>query len=142
VAAQWGLLLALWATPTSGLWGRPGWLLSIASLVFWVGVAYAALGALWLRGALTPLPLPREGGALVDSGPYRLSRHPIYLGLLAAGLGMTLRRAHPLAVLLFGALVTVLHFAARWEESHLTARYPGYVAYARRTGRILPRLRL
>ena len=36
------------------------------------------------------------------------------------------------------ALVVWLAIKARWEERHLHARYPAYVAYADRTPRFIP----
>src|SRR5512145_1666282 len=39
------------------------------------------LAGLWALGpSLTPLPLPKQGASLVQTGPYRLVRHPIYAG--------------------------------------------------------------
>lgn len=141
VAAQFVLLAALWRTPVDDLWSRPGWLLGAASVAFWLGLSYAAMGALWLRGSLTALPLPRRGGALCSTGPYRWSRHPIYFGALVACGAMTVRRASVSAVALFALLVVFFNVKARWEEPHLADQYPGYGDYARRTGRIVPRLR-
>lgn len=142
VAVQAGLLVGLWLAPVDDLWTRSTGLLRAADAIFWLGLAYAGLAALWLRGALTALPIPRPNGKLVTNGPYRVSRHPIYLGVLLACLGMTLRRASWPAVLLLIAAIVFFHTKARWEERRLAARYRGYTDYAANTGRILPRLGL
>jgi protein-S-isoprenylcysteine O-methyltransferase Ste14 len=140
VGVQAVLLLGLWLTPVDDLWERPTALLRVADVVFWLGLAYAGVAALWLRGALTALPIPRPNGSLVTNGPYRISRHPIYLGVLAACLGMALGRASWIGLALLVATVVFFHSKARWEERHLAVRYPGYTEYAQRTGRILPKL--
>ena len=56
----------------------------------YLGIPLALVGAMgfvWasrsLGKSLTPYPKPRDDGALVDRGPYRFLRHPIYVaGLL------------------------------------------------------------
>jgi protein-S-isoprenylcysteine O-methyltransferase Ste14 len=61
-----------------------GFALSVAgaALAIW---ARATLGRLW-SGSVTL----KEGHRLVQSGPYRLARHPIYTGMLLALAGDTL----------------------------------------------------
>ncbi len=102
------------------------------------GTGLGAWGLVELRDALTPLPYPRGGAQLVESGAYRLARHPIYGGIVIGALGYGLATASPLAML--GALVLLGFFrlkSAR-EEVWLVARYPGYPAYRARTRRLLP----
>jgi protein-S-isoprenylcysteine O-methyltransferase len=79
-------------TPGLTLSGPP-WALLRAGLALYVlgqalrGWAISTLGD-WFQGAL----VVREGRQVVDSGPYRLVRHPAYAGgiLRAAGLGVVL----------------------------------------------------
>jgi protein-S-isoprenylcysteine O-methyltransferase Ste14 len=112
---------------------------TVAGLTLMVaGGVLAAWGLLVLRDALTPLPHPRDGADLVESGAYRLARHPIYGGIVIGAAGYALFMASPLALL--GALVLLGFFrlkSAR-EEVWLVARYPGYAAYRSRTRRLLP----
>lgn len=105
-----------------------------------LGGALAGRGALDLRDALTPFPQPRDGASLVDTGAYRLVRHPIYGGLVIGAAGYGLATASPLAVA--GGLVLLAFFrlkSAR-EEAWLERRYPAYAAYRARTRRMLPGL--
>jgi protein-S-isoprenylcysteine O-methyltransferase Ste14 len=102
------------------------------------GAVLAGWGLLALREALTPLPHPRDGADLVETGAYRLARHPIYGGIVIGSLGYGLAMASPLAIL--GALLLLGFFrlkSAR-EEVWLVARYPDYPAYRARTRRLLP----
>jgi protein-S-isoprenylcysteine O-methyltransferase Ste14 len=75
-----------------------------------VGYAIGAAGALWgvwalaqFRGRGTPVEPGRRPRALVTTGPYRLTRNPMYRGLVWLTLGFVLIRgdlsALPLAAL-------------------------------------------
>jgi protein-S-isoprenylcysteine O-methyltransferase Ste14 len=90
------------------------------------------------RGSLTPFPHPISGAALVESGPYRVVRHPIYSGgtLFFIGISLALSPA-ALAITLVLAIVWALK--AQVEESFLRTADPGYAAYCERTpARLVP----
>jgi protein-S-isoprenylcysteine O-methyltransferase Ste14 len=97
-------------------------------------------GATDLGTALTPVPRPREGGELVETGVYGVVRHPIYSGLTLAALGGALMQASLAALGLTLCLVLVLWLKSTVEERWLELRYPGYDAYRARTGRFVPRV--
>jgi protein-S-isoprenylcysteine O-methyltransferase Ste14 len=99
------------------------------------------LGAVSLGRSLSAVPLPVVHGRLMTGGLFRLSRHPIYTGLLAIAWSVAVRAAsppYPLAVAV--ALTVLLHVKARFEEAALREAYPEYAGYAARTPRFLPRL--
>ncbi|MFL5288504.1 MAG: methyltransferase family protein [Rhodopila sp.] len=85
----------------------------------------------------------RAATTLVTTGPFALSRNPIYLGntLLIAGAGIAFNALWLVLTAILGAwLVSLL--AIRREEAHLAARFgEAWTAYAQRTPRWL-RLRL
>jgi protein-S-isoprenylcysteine O-methyltransferase len=77
---------------------------------------------------------------VVDSGPYRLIRHPSYAGALAAFLGLGICSENYLALLLL-VLPVGLAFLRRIsiEEAALNeALGTSYSAYAKRTKRLIP----
>ena len=124
--------VALWANPA---WA--GWTLfcvELAALAFawW---ARLHLGALW-SGMLTL----REGHRVVDTGPYRLVRHPIYTGFIAGAWALGLIVATPAA--LAGALVltVVMSVKAGTEERFLRRELgeDSYADYAARTPMLVP----
>jgi protein-S-isoprenylcysteine O-methyltransferase Ste14 len=99
-----------------------------------------AISLTYLRGsnALSALPRPLEAGALVVRGPYRYVRHPIYSGLVLAGLAVALIRVSlPIAVLAV-VLAVVLDLKRRREEVWLAERYAGYGPYRARTRALIP----
>lgn len=84
------------------------------------------------------LPRPIAGGELVDTGPYRLIRNPIYSALVLGGLGIAAARSSVLTVVATIVLFVVLDLKRRREEVWLASRYPGYAAYRDRTKAFIP----
>ncbi len=127
-----GALTPLW---TGGMAGD-------AALIAVEGVAFAFawwarihLGRLW-SGMLTL----RDGHRVVDTGPYRLVRHPIYTGFIGASWTLALLVATPAALVGAVVLTVVMTVKARTEEA-LLRREIGrndYDAYARRTPMLVP----
>lgn len=103
-----------------------------------LGGLLALRGVLDLEDALTALPHPRDGASLVDTGAYRLVRHPIYGGIVVGALGWGLATASPLAIAGAPVLLGFFTLKSGREEAWLQARYPGYAAYRARTRRMLP----
>jgi protein-S-isoprenylcysteine O-methyltransferase Ste14 len=101
-------------------------------LVAAVGLGLAAWAGITMGSSLSPFPRPPRGAALVERGPYRFLRHPIYVGgvLFFAGLSLVFS----VYGLVLTAVLAVFWIAkARLEERHLLGRFPEYTDYRRRT---------
>jgi len=87
---------------------------------------------------------PEAGHHVVDTGPYRLVRHPIYSGLIFAAFATAIQKGTPFALL--GAAMVTLAFCikARREERFLRAELGEntYDAYARKTAMLVPFVRI
>jgi protein-S-isoprenylcysteine O-methyltransferase Ste14 len=138
VAAQFGLLAALFLWHPAPAWTVPGWVDRIGSVLGVLGVVWLIGGAVSLGRSLTALPVPVEHGVLKTGGLYRLSRHPIYTGVLALAASAAMRAGAVAPIVLALVLLAVLSVKARFEERILAATYPGYAAYAARTPRFVP----
>ncbi len=139
MALQAALLLGLTVVP--GLERRPAARTPptrAGTLLLLTGAAFGLWGGHSLGRNLTPLPVPKTGATLTESGAYRYARHPIYGGLLLAVLGWSLRRQSVTALLLTAALGVLLMAKSRFEEVVLTQRFAGYSAYRRKVRRFLP----
>ena len=93
-----------------------------------------------LGRSLTANPVPLEAGKLIETGIYKYVRHPIYTGLLLAMLGSVVQSMAIVKLFVWLALFALLTYKAKFEESLLIKKYPGYVEYMKRTGRFVPKL--
>ena len=76
---------------------------------------------------------------LVTRGPYRLVRHPLYLGELTAVLGIVLGSRRPLLATGTWLVCVGLQLArTSYEERNIRAEFPQYDEYAARTRRLIP----
>ena len=80
----------------------------------------------------------KEEPELVTSGPYHLVRHPIYSGILVAGVGTAVALSWLwLAAFLLAGVYFI--YAATVEERYLTEQFPDeYPAYKRSTRMLVP----
>ena len=81
----------------------------------------------------------KEGHELVERGPYRFVRHPIYTGILTMFFATALALGH-----VAGFAATLLIFASFWiklcdEEQLMLQQFPDrYASYQQRVKRIMP----
>jgi len=110
----------------------------IGLVLFAPGLAFAIWARLTIgRNWGTPMS-QKDDPELVTSGPYRLVRHPIYSGILAAGLGTAVALSW---YWLFAVLLAGIYFiySATVEERFLTGKFPdSYPAYKRSTKMLVP----
>jgi protein-S-isoprenylcysteine O-methyltransferase Ste14 len=76
---------------------------------------------------------------VVQTGPYRMIRHPGYAGSLLTWTGFALSsRSLPVVALVAGLLGRAYRQRITAEEQLLNRELPGYTAYAERTKRLIP----
>jgi protein-S-isoprenylcysteine O-methyltransferase Ste14 len=129
----------------AGLAG-PGGMAGLSPLQALVALALIGCGTWLIRGGVhelewnaTPVGVDEPARALVATGPYRVSRHPMYLGAVAVLLGVAVALGSVLAALVaagFAFWIDLRH--ARHEDARLRARFgPAWRAYAARVRRWL-----
>ena len=135
VALQSALIVLM---PVAAVVG-PHWPASIDHVLGIVGVALVIAGLTLvvlafrrLGRSLTPFPRPLARGRLVEDGPYRYVRHPVYSGGLLFLTGIALVYS-PLVLVPTAAIAVTWGLKVRVEERFLRAAYPEYDAYAAST---------
>ncbi len=78
---------------------------------------------------VSPFPRPMDGALLVNGGPYRYVRHPMYSGIVVFTLGAGLAYANP--VVLLSSATFLVFFMAKTgrEEEMLIDSVDGYRTY-------------
>jgi len=94
-----------------------------------VGATIAVIGEclrLWAAGHL------EKSREVTRSGPYRHTRHPLYLGSSIIGVGIAVASHHlVVAAMVVGYMLLTLTAAMRSEEAHLREKFgDAYDAYA------------
>jgi protein-S-isoprenylcysteine O-methyltransferase Ste14 len=122
----------LWRTPASIAWLCAT--LVVAGFLFtWWARLY--LGPLW-SSSITR----KQDHRVVDTGPYRLVRHPIYTGILVSAAATTILNGTAAALAGTLLLLFAFYLKARQEERFLRAELDAgtYDAYAGRTPMLIP----
>ncbi len=142
------LILAGWLLSDGGRiwWPLRTPFMSRSDTSFWIAAAVTATGLLFSIWARQHLGRNWSGRVtikadheLITTGPYRVTRHPIYTGLLIAFAGSALAVAEMRGVIAF-----VIAFAALWRKLKLEERYmreqfgQAYIDYQRQVAAIVP----
>lgn len=131
IGLQWTAPLPIW----NARW--PRWVLG--GLVFVAGASIARWGERTMHRAGTEVRPDRPATAIVDGGPFRYTRNPLYVSvaLMFAGIGLLANSGWFLLLLIPMGLV--LHFGVvRREERYLEAKFgETYRAYRGRVRRYL-----
>jgi protein-S-isoprenylcysteine O-methyltransferase Ste14 len=117
-------------------------------LVDWTGVALTFAGCLFACWARVVLGRNWSGNAtvkdnheLIVKGPYTLTRHPIYTGLLTATLGTVLIVGKWRAIVGFAVIALMLILKMSQEERLMTQQFPDtYPSYRQRVKALIPGL--
>jgi protein-S-isoprenylcysteine O-methyltransferase Ste14 len=102
-----------------------------AAVAVW---AWITMGIFRLR----VMPHPSGKVALLETGPYRWIRHPMYSGLAIASFGLVLTNPSPWRIICLLSLCVVLEWKSRYEERLLLAHFLDYAQYRTRTWRFVP----
>ncbi len=123
---------AVWVHPYAQILSIVGGILCvIGGFLFVAGIR--ALGS-----NLTAVPFPKAHATLVETGPYRFVRHPMYGGAAIAALGWALLVQGWLTLGYAIILFLFFNFKSRREEQWLKEKFPGYCAYQKRVRRLIP----
>jgi protein-S-isoprenylcysteine O-methyltransferase Ste14 len=114
------------------------WRAALGLVLFGLGLGFAVWARVHIgRNWGTPMT-QKDEPELVTSGPYHFVRHPIYSGILIAGLGTALALSW-LWLIAVGLAGVYFIYSATIEERYLTEQFPdAYPAYKRSTRMLVP----
>lgn len=125
--------------------GLPVWLEPFARFWIFIGLALMLAGSCLLLAGLmrlgsnlTPLPYPKADATLIQTGPYRIVRHPMYAGGIVLAYGWALF-VHGWLTLVYATILLIfLDIKSAREELWLTAKFPEYPEYQHRVRKLIP----
>jgi protein-S-isoprenylcysteine O-methyltransferase Ste14 len=130
---------ALNVSAQSRAWHTPLALALACDAIVVAGLAFTVWARIVLGRNWSAEVTFKEGHELIETGPYRLVRHPIYTGLIAMALGTTLAYGRAVGFALLVALCAALWSKARTEERVMIEHFAdSYAEYRRRTHAIVP----
>ena len=148
IHTAWKMLVVVFLV-LAGYDHRFGWSSQVlAPIPWWLTVAALLLilaGDAWIfqvlqanRFAASVIQVEAKQ-TVIDTGPYRWVRHPMYFGSLLIWLGSPLALGSFVAVPVSFLILPTLVFRLRSEEAVLRRELPGYVEYCDRTRyRLIP----
>jgi protein-S-isoprenylcysteine O-methyltransferase Ste14 len=122
----------------AGIATSNGLLLWFGYGIFILGTGIALIAAINLGKNLTPLPRPKENAELVQTGLYRLVRHPIYFGVIVLSIGWGLIQQSTLVWLYVVIIAIFFDIKSRKEERWLVERFSSYTDYQGRVRKLIP----
>lgn len=104
-----------------------------------VGLLFAVWGRLHLGKYWSGIITLKEGHKLIRTGPYRMVRHPLYMGFLLGALGSAIT-AHSIdAFVGFGIMLVAYLAKIRREEALLTQQFGDeYATFKREVKTLIP----
>ncbi|RPI04639.1 MAG: isoprenylcysteine carboxylmethyltransferase family protein [Ignavibacteriae bacterium] len=122
----------IWTFPSPFFWSMGG------GILFLAGCSLLLTGLFRLGTNLTPVPYPKENATLIENGPYKLVRHPMYCGGIIMALGWAFFVQGWLTLgytILLGILFDI---KSRREEKWLSEKFGGYALYQQRVRKLIP----
>jgi protein-S-isoprenylcysteine O-methyltransferase Ste14 len=122
------------------------WVMMGNPVMRWTGLALATLGMgliFWSGLALGRLYSPevtlQKEHRLITDGPYRLIRHPRYLGGMIQGIGLSLLFRSWIGLALTGVFVVIILFRIKDEEALMSREFgETWKNYCQKSWRLIP----
>jgi len=112
------------------------WILYLLGLILGIWAVIKMV----LVSKLRVTPGIAQGSKLVTDGPYKYVRHPMYSGVLLAGLSLVINYPNILRVIILAILVVDLVIKMNYEEILLKIYFSDYKVYKRFTWKLIPYL--
>ncbi len=91
-----------------------------------------------LNKNLTAFPTPKENGNLIQTGIYKVIRHPIYSGIIVSTLFFGIYIESSWKIFISICLLILFYFKSNYEENLLSKFYSEYSDYKKHTYKFFP----
>jgi protein-S-isoprenylcysteine O-methyltransferase Ste14 len=83
-------------------------------------------------------PKPRSGSVLIQKGPYKLIRHPMYLAIIVTFIPILISHFSFLRLAIMAVLTINLFVKLNFEETLLKKHFVDYEEYTKKSKKIIP----
>ncbi|MBE0392833.1 protein-S-isoprenylcysteine O-methyltransferase Ste14 [Flavobacterium sp. 7E] len=135
------LLFGLYAFDFLPSFELPQSLKILGLVVAIIGFIISALSVLQLNKNLTVFPTPKTDSELITFGMYKLSRHPIYTGLILFTFGYAFYKVSFLKLVIAFVLLLLFYFKTKYEEQQLLQKFSDYKEYQKKVNRFFPKIK-
>jgi protein-S-isoprenylcysteine O-methyltransferase Ste14 len=143
VSSKWAIVI-VWGAMVIQSWGGrlsfvdvPGLLTGVSLGLWGLGFALMFIGRSGLGDSFR-IGSPKERTGLTQTGLYRFSRNPMYVGAYATLCAAVLRTLNPILLLVVAYVIVVHHKIVLAEEAHLRDVFgQEYLRYSSRVRRYL-----
>lgn len=113
------------------------WLRYSGLVVAISGLVIGIIALLQINTKISPFPTPLLKSELITNGAFSISRHPIYMSILAITLGYAVFEASLFKFIIFLLLWLLFYFKSKYEEQLLVDKFPQYSNYQQKTRRFI-----
>jgi protein-S-isoprenylcysteine O-methyltransferase Ste14 len=115
----------------------PDWLRYLGCVVMVLGAILGIVALFQINTNLSPFPTPVDKGKLITTGAFRISRHPIYMAIMVAGIGYAIFQTSVFKGLVVVFLLILFYFKSLYEERLLMDKFSAYKVYKKKTRRFI-----
>jgi len=144
----WVIVGVAWVVVPRAAWNSlalhpPPWIRILGLAILLAATAFTLWARLTLGTMWSGAPTVKQLHQLRTSGPYGVTRHPIYTGMLGMMLGSLLLAGGGRWIVPFPVFLVLLEIKIRVEERLMLAEFPDdYPRYRQRVPQLVPGLRL
>jgi protein-S-isoprenylcysteine O-methyltransferase len=132
-------LLSAWALHALGVGTLPEWLAWVGILLAFAGLGLRTWANRTLGAYYTRTLKVADGQSIIREGPYRVIRHPGYLGTILTWTGVALATGNWIVLLIVLIVIGGAYYLRiETEEKLLLSSLPEYGEYRSHTWRLIP----
>ena len=113
-------------------------IISVLFIVLGIVLGVWSILVMSRRSTLRITPDVAKNATLIESGPYKIIRHPMYSAVLLTSFGISLIEINFYKAILFLILFVILFLKIRYEEIQLEVHFKEYGAYKNKTFKLIP----